>query len=113
KKGRKRLDSEKPSFEGWKTFSAKVTPVTKQLHDILKDLEEVQSELDDTNPLAKRIAAIVKQLSQAIQSIEHENEVSRRRVEGAILDSDLQRQIQRIEPYKPQLPHDPHRIDGK
>lgn len=113
KKERKRLETEKPSFEGWKTFSAKVTPVGKQLHGILKDLEELQADLNDSNPLSKRLAAIVKQLNQAIESLEHENEVNRRRVEGAILDSDLQRQIQRVEQYKPKYPHDPHRIEGK
>jgi hypothetical protein len=87
--------------------------VSKQLHAILKDLEEIQEDLDDTNPIRKRVAAIVNQLHQAIESLDYEAEVGRRRVEGAVLDSDLQRQIHRIEPYKPQHPPDPHRIDGK
>lgn len=112
KKGRKRLDAEKPSFEGWTTISAKVTPVSKQLHGILKDLEEIHEDLDDTNPLRKRVVAIINQLHQTIESLDHETEVSRRRIEGTVLENDLQRQIHRIEPYKPQHPPDPRRIDG-
>src|SRR5262249_12510551 len=112
-KERKRLEQDKQSFEGWNTFTARVTPAGKQLHRIVCDLEELQADLDHGNPLSRRLGAIINQLNQAIESLEQEFEVSRRRVEGPILDSDMQRQIRRVEPYKPQYPPDPHRIDGK
>ena len=112
KKERKRLEHEQSSTEGWNTLAARFTPAGKLLNNILSDLEELQADLDDSNPLSRRLGVIIKQLNQAIDSLEYESEVSRQRAERATLDGDLQREIHRIEPYKPQYPHDPHRIDG-
>ena len=111
KKERKRLEREQSSVEGWHTLEALATPVSKQLNQILRDLEELQAQLDHSSSSKKFLAAIIKQVKQAIKSLEQENAVSRRKVEGALLESDLQRQLHRIEPHKPQHPPGPHRID--
>jgi hypothetical protein len=85
-----------------------------QLQDVKNSLQElVNGQAGQSGRLHDALAAAIKKMAVAIENLQHERFLLSLKLQQNRLDSDVEREMRRIEPVQPADPNGPHRINWK